>query len=481
MNAAPYSQFDSKGRCVRHPSVQMSRKTLGGGWKTITCICATCAMESVIQSPQAADDDGENDGGGAPYFSRRHRQRRLSSLTDTDAPAMIGSRDDSCDRSVCDQSFNDRSVLSAPAAYHRQTAVAPQHPPHHQQHHRRGPSGRPIHQDHQGHQHKYREPIIVPRQPQCGWREEEGVSSSSLSPRRNHQVLIKKQSSRCISDLSQDERSCDLTADMHAADVMSYGSLSTSSLSSKSSSSSSSRGRTSNDRRGPSSSPPPIQEAEAIVCGMEYDKGKYTGQIDVRSRLPHGLGTLRATVAGGGGNGGVVILEGEWHYGELVAPAAQPQGKNSESSRHDVDERYCLPETDDEHGENDDDDSSISSYSAEWTSSPRNVATPRSHSGSFIRSPPGAAYSARESKPSPLPPPPPPLSSHSSSGGSIAINGTRATFDRLQEYERYVDRCDEEGDWYHPNISMPASPSAAAAMADGDYDRVRRVRFLCDP
>ena len=476
MNAAPYySQFDSKGRCVRHPSVQLCRKTLGGGWKTITSICVTCAMESVMQSPQAAYayDDGENDDGGAPHSSRGHRQRRRSSVTDTDSPAMIGSHDDSCD-----QSFNDRSVLSAPAAYHRQTAVAPKHPPHHQQHHRRGPSGWPMHQDHQGHQHKYREPIIVPRQPQCGWREEEGVSSSSLPSRRNHQVLLKKQSSRCISDLSQDERSCDLTADMYAADVMSYGSLSTSSLSSKSSSSSS-RGRTSNDRRGPSSSPPPIQEAEAFVCGMEYEKGKYTGQIDVRSRLPHGLGTLRATVAGGGGNGGVVLLEGEWHYGELVAPPAQPQGKNSESSWHDlndVDERYCLPETDDEHGEDDDDDSSISSYSAERTFSPRNVATSRAHSGSFTRSPPGAAYSAREGKSSPLPTPPPPPSSHSSSGGSIAINGTRATFDRLQEYERYVDRCDEEGDWYHPNINMPASPTA-----DGDYDRVRRVRFLCDP
>ena len=218
--------------------------------------------------------------------------------------------------------------------------------------------------------------------------------------------------------------------------------------------------------------PPPIQEAEAFVCGMEYEKGKYTGQIDVRSRLPHGLGTLRATVAGGGGNGGVVLLEGEWHYGELVAPPAQPQGKNSESSWHDlndVDERYRLPETDD-------DDSSISSYSAERTSSPRNVATSRAHSGGFTRSPPGAAYSARESKSSPLPTSPPPLSSHSSSGGSIAINGTRATFDRLQEYERYVDRCDEEGDWYHPNINTPASPTA-----DGDYDRMRRVRFLCDP
>ena len=179
-----------------------------------------------------------------------------------------------------------------------------------------------------------------------------------------------------------------------------------------------------------------------------------------------------ATVAGGGGNGGVVLLEGEWHYGELVAPPAQPQGKNSESSWHDlndVDERYRLPETDD-------DDSSISSYSAERTSSPRNVATSRAHSGGFTRSPPGAAYSARESKSSPLPTSPPPLSSHSSSGGSIAINGTRATFDRLQEYERYVDRCDEEGDWYHPNINTPTSPTA-----DGDYDRMRRVRFLCDP
>jgi hypothetical protein len=185
-----------------------------------------------------------------------------------------------------------------------------------------------------------------------------------------------------------------------------------------------------------------------------------------------------------------VLLEGRWRHGKLVAPAAQPRGMSSESSFHGngtSDERHCLPATDDEHDEGeDDDDSSISSYSAEWTSSPRTVAAPRVlSSGSFNRSPPGAAYSARESKSSPLPPPPPSLSSsNSSSSGSIAINGTRATFERLQEYERYVDRCDEEGDWYHPsNINMPSAATAAATAGcdDGDYDRVRRVRFLCDP
>mmetsp|Transcript_34663 Transcript_34663/g.73055 ORF Transcript_34663/g.73055 Transcript_34663/m.73055 type:complete len:705 (+) Transcript_34663:406-2520(+) len=65
------------------------------------------------------------------------------------------------------------------------------------------------------------------------------------------------------------------------------------------------------------------RKEEQFVCGMKFlddatDDGDppgtslYTGQIDLKSQLPHGLGTLRKDDAEG------TMLEGEWEYGTLV-------------------------------------------------------------------------------------------------------------------------------------------------------------------
>lgn len=239
--------------------------------------------------------------------------------------------------------------------------------------------------------------------------------------------------------------SCDLTVDMYDPDVNSYASSRSESRSGRST-----RGGNGNDKP---LEPTTTEEEEGhYVCGMAYEHGTYyTGQIDVNTRLPHGLGTLRRK--------GGVLLEGEWQQGTLVAPVTGSScgggyraGPSSREDDIDDDERYCLPTTDDEQ-EEDDDASSISSTPTEWTSassSPRN-----------------AAYSARERKPSILP--------YQSHPPTMAMNGTRATFDRLLDYEGYVDKCDEEGDWYHEPRSV------REAYQDNDYDRVRRVRFLGDP
>jgi len=64
------------------------------------------------------------------------------------------------------------------------------------------------------------------------------------------------------------------------------------------------------------------RKEEQFVCGMEFfddanngdplGKTLYTGQIDLESQLPHGLGTMRKDDAAG------TMLEGEWEYGTLV-------------------------------------------------------------------------------------------------------------------------------------------------------------------
>ncbi|KAL3811684.1 hypothetical protein ACHAXA_010323 [Cyclostephanos tholiformis] len=426
MNASPYSQFDSKGRCVRHPTVQMCRKKLGGGWKTLTSICAMCAMESLRIS--------DGDGPRRPLASSYHHD---------DALVNIRNRHHD-DRSV-DRSVNDQSILSAPAAYHRSSAASQPHESHQHRRHREGTFSSRCQAARQDEGKRHHQEPIVQQRPQ-----------SDHLPREQVPFTKQPSSGPLLRRSFDSESSCDLTADMYASDVNSYGSHAASSISSSSGSGPKDR----NKNRVPSSACPRAVSRELVeptedshVCGMEYEHGThYTGQINVRTGLPHGLGTLR--------RGGCVILEGEWHQGTLIAPVKPRGGAYCSGSSYDDyvdddddDERYCLPTTDDEHDNEDDDASSISSTPTEGT--PRN-----------------AAYSARESKPSIIQP----STCHTSSiSDSIAINGTRATLDRLQEYERYVDRCHEEGDWYHPNI--PASQAATGVC----YDRVRRVRFHGDP
>ena len=237
---------------------------------------------------------------------------------------------------------------------------------------------------------------------------------------------------------------------------------------------------------------------------MAYEYGTYyTGQIDVITRLPHGLGTLRRDAGGG------ILLEGEWRMGTLVASSAAavpPAGCRQRgsgrpaSSFHDIEDDYDedtdrhhrLPTTDDEQDDedDDDDDSSISSTPTEWTSSSAPSSYPLPPRGNVC-----PAYSARESKPSTITPyldrrrvprPPPPKPSHARPT-TLATNGTRATFDRLCDYEEYVDACDENGDWYYHDNDERKSRNedddnvVQRGYRDYEYDRARRVRFLGDP
>lgn len=320
----PYSQCDAKGRCIHHPTFQLKTKKLGGGWKTLTTICSLCAYESFSKSSPSSSSSGSSS-------SRPARARCDDEIARKD------------ERSVGGSSI-DQSILSAPAAYHRRTM--PQH----------------MSTSHDHYRHRQAKP-----------------SMSGPRPRSHHTNGIEEQFSK-LSHHHQDsiDGSCDLTAEISYRSSGSHNSH-TSSIPSFSHSNSSTQ-RVQNFVESP------INNQEEYVCGMEFDNGRlyYTGQIDNRSRLPHGLGTLRD-------NHNRILLEGEWHNGTLVAPAAStttlqqhkasyPSYQVPPTSVKQENEYDSHPETEDEVDDDDDDNSSISSdaLSISYSSSSRFAETKKS-------------------------------------------------------------------------------------------------------
>lgn len=349
----PYSQCDAKGQCIHHPTFQLKTKKLGGGWKTLTTICSLCAYESFSKTSTASSSSST---------CRPVRARFDDEISRND------------ERSVGGASI-DQSILSAPAAYHRRTM--PQHMSTSHGHHGAGPSTPPVRRQQSGghdrnhhrlHQAEHSMSSPHPRAPHRTNDLEEQFSKLSHRHHRTEQDSI--------------DGSCDLTAEISYRSSGSRNSH-TSFISSHTNSSS---------QRG-------IRNQEEYVCGMEFDNGQlyYTGQIDNRSRLPHGLGTLRD-------NHNRILLEGEWHNGTLVAPAAttttivqqqhQQQQWKASSSSHQVppssvkqeNEYDSHPETEDEVDDVDnidddnDDSSSISSdaLSVTYSTSSRFAETKKS-------------------------------------------------------------------------------------------------------
>jgi len=352
-----YSQCDAKGRCIHHPTFQLKTKKLGGGWKTLTTICSLCAYESFCKSSSSSSSSRSS--------SRPARARCDDEIARND------------ERSVGGSSI-DQSILSAPAAYHRRTT--PQHMSTSHAHHGGGPSTPSLRrQQSEGHdRHHYRHRQAEP-------------SMSGPRPRSHHTNGLEEQFSKLShhhhTEQDSIDGSCDLTAEISYRSSGSRNSHASSISSSSHSNSSTQRVRNLVES--------PNNNQEEYVCGMEFDDGRlyYTGQIDNRSRLPHGLGTLRD-------NNNRILLEGEWHNGTLVAPAASstttlqqhkasyPSYQVPPTSVKQENEYDSHPETEDEVDDDDDDNDDNSSISSDA------LSVSYSSSSRFA-----------ETKKSPLPPP----------------------------------------------------------------------------
>lgn len=285
MDSPPFSQCDAKGRCLRHPTVQMSRKKKLGGWKKLLGICPLCAMELMaedrraVPSSEASGERGEPSDAASVRSARSSRSssgaggRRQRRVPRVGHHHDVDHDDDDDHRSVGTHGNRsvDRSVLSAPAVPY---GPGPRDDP------RRGGAG---------------------------------------SSRRSRPSSKSKRGSLVFSS----DSSCDTTVDLSYSSEYSSSGSSSRRGGGRSSSSFHSQGSCTPPlhEEGP---PPPlpardprhdVDEGE-FVCGMELyvdDRTRcfYTGQIHAGTQLPHGLGTLRSDVDGS-------ILEGSWEHGRLV-------------------------------------------------------------------------------------------------------------------------------------------------------------------
>lgn len=446
----PYSQCDAKGRCMRHPTIQMSRKKKLGGWKKLFELCPMCAMQ-LIANDNSDCDAAEYCGDNAVAPSMQ--QNGIS-------PAAPSSRGH-------DDSYYADNARSAKAHHHRSRP--------HSGHHRHNSDDRSV--DAKSvrsapstfHRRDSSEYGYSNDSSSCDTTDMSQSSSSEYSSPRDGSFR-RSNSNGGGSVYSQNSHGSSRSQGQHS--VRSTTSSHSSRSSSRRTDNPSSRNRNANSG---------IPNQEQFVCGMEYQGMFYTGQIHVDSRLPHGLGTLRRS----DGNGN--IWEGQWQFGRLVQESNPQAADVDESTTQEYQETqeeeyackdfndYCVPCSSNSpkslcdnfqqcHIDESNDDTGSTSSSS-WSRS--------SSCASNISS-----YSARESKSS-LPPPPPPTNS-------------RATYNKLQEYEQYVQQCDEEEDWYQDddvnqsstrnngrgNSNPYYSPQCVGGM---NYERPKKVRFREDP
>lgn len=445
-----YSQCDSKGRCIRHPTVQMSRKKKLGGWKTIQSICPMCAMEMIaneVPTAPAADVD---------VRGRREQPASSRKKSDGDRDCAVSLHSHNGSRRNGGPPDDNKSVRSAPSAY-------PRHP---------------------------RPPLVASKR-STG---ELSVSSSDSTADMSYSSSSEYSLGGGGGYYHHRRRSDGSDEGSHRSggSRRSHGSSSHRSARSQQGSLHSAHGSAA---RRPLPQGPYIghvannndetndadADQEEFVCGMKLSSRGcyYTGQIHARTRLPHGLGSLRDDADGS-------VVEGEWHYGRLVreshshhaAPPPPPayrqeyeNNSNDDRGRYEDDDGLCdrfsqhaaIHDVQEGYETEDGSASSVSNSVAETLDD--NASQSSAEWSRASGKSQGSAYSARESKGS-LPPP------------SNCSNDV--TSDKLQEYERYVERCDEDGDYYYRDGDH-GGMAHAGHPPPRDCDRQRKVRFREDP
>jgi len=469
----PYSTANTKGQCIRHLTIQLKqKKTFGSGYKTITSICPMCAMELMsIEGNDQDDDCGRGQVGHVVSSSS-------TSVTGWDASSIHAS---------AQRSNSSRST-------HRQ-----------QQQHRSSRSRR--------HSKQRSDDVSIKSAPSTYNREPRnnniestssfGQSSRSCGSHHRPTTNINKQY------YSHEISSCDSSTLDMSLSVSSRSSRSSSSsqgggsshrnISSSSSSASYTSSHSGQSHRSNNTSHHPPQQQEQYVCGLQYNNGYYTGKIDIGTQLPHGLGSLRDRQ-------GAICNEGQWHYGRLVESTLPSSRGSTNTSLYDPRqqdekktnnfEQYIVSSSEEDDSASsacstvhtdDNDDSSIpsvalssqsSSSSSSWTSSSRHSSS-SSSTTRRLYSPSSPKYSARESKNTTLSLVPQDKFKSSSRISSQATRtsvattrspqaaaGKQVSHNKLQEYQNYIDMCDDNEDWYLENQERPGS---------------RRVRFREDP
>ena len=85
------TEYDSKGRCVRHPAIRLRKKKIFGGWKILIGHCPECCLDEMrrVRDEIGAEQDHDRHGGdGAARKEKkkkkkRHKERRHRSSDDS--------------------------------------------------------------------------------------------------------------------------------------------------------------------------------------------------------------------------------------------------------------------------------------------------------------------------------------------------------------------------------------------------------------
>lgn len=183
----------------------------------------------------------------------------------------------------------------------------------------------------------------------------------------------------------------------------------------------------------------------------------YTGQVDVQSQLPNGLGSLRDDTNGR-------MYEGHWHFGKLVQEHTDQEELEDDCYEG---EQQCLPCQQHSTNELCQDFSRYATvhHQDDSGSSFDNSVAETIHDDGEEEDDDYSSWAR---------------SSTSSFTSSSSSTGRRVTFDKLQEYERYVEQCDEHGDYYCEDEVEEEEEELSSSQNILSEDG-KKIRWMLDP
>lgn len=435
---APYSQCDAKGRCIRHPTIQMSRKKKLGGWKKLLGICPMCAMELMASSKDgvgvsSSAQDAMAQRAVGPSSSAGGRPLHVSDSV------SVGHRSTNNDRHrrpgrprVGHHHHDDQSVISAPAAYsngHGRT---------HTHHHRRTSHDALISKGHSSDSSSSCDTTVDMS------ASEEGSHRSRRS-QGGHPAPPSQEAESFVCGMEYDGMY--YTGQIHVESQLPHG-----------------LGTLRSDVDGT------IYEGmwnwgrlvknaaaqQAANAGPQTTQEYHQEEDNQHQARQHHAATAVVPV-----NHPVhqetTTLSEDFHRQASIHPIVPPRHLHNQVSGLPSCCSNSIAETihddDDDDTETDcDTESDLSASEGDWS---RNSSL--------------SSYSARESKGSTTDP--------SSGLGLGEAPARRVAFDKLREFERYIVKCDEDLDYYYQENKNESSPPVPMSSCE----RQRKVRFREDP
>lgn len=131
------AEYDSKGRCVRHPAIRLRKKKMFGGWKIIIGHCPECCLEEMrrVRDEIGAEQDVDiGGGGGRGERERSHRKEKKKKSKSSNRERRSKHRSSAADSiSEVGSEGHQRSPNGRAGSHQHQHPPPGPHPGHHPQ------------------------------------------------------------------------------------------------------------------------------------------------------------------------------------------------------------------------------------------------------------------------------------------------------------------------------------------------------------